>query len=33
MFPDNNYTAIIFMNRDRLMMPVIFKLRELIPAP
>ena len=33
MFPDNNYTAVIFMNRDRLMMPVIFKLRELIPAP
>ena len=32
MFPDNGYTAVIFMNRDRLMMPVIFKLRELIPG-
>ncbi|HSH38619.1 MAG TPA: serine hydrolase domain-containing protein, partial [Chthoniobacterales bacterium] len=33
MFPDNDYTAVIFMKRDRLMTPVIFKLRELIPAP
>ncbi len=32
MFPEKNYTAVIFMNRDRLMMPVIFKLRELIPG-
>lgn len=32
MFPDKNYTAVIFMNRDRLMMPVIFKLRELLPS-
>ena len=33
MFPGNNYTAVIFMNRDRMMMPVMAKLRELIPAP
>ena len=33
MFIDNDYCAVIFMNRDRLMMPVLFKLRELIPAP
>ena len=32
MFPDNNYTAVAFMNRDRMLMPVIFKLRELIPG-
>jgi D-alanyl-D-alanine carboxypeptidase len=32
MFPDKNYTAVVFMNRSGLMMPVIFKLRELIPT-
>ena len=32
MFTDSGYTAVIFMNRDGLMMPVIFKLRELIPV-
>ena len=32
MFPDNNYTAVTFMNRDRMMMPVVIKLRELIPS-
>ena len=33
MFPDNNYTAVGFANRDRMLMPVTLKLRELIPAP
>jgi D-alanyl-D-alanine carboxypeptidase len=32
MFPDKNYTAVAFMNRSGMMMPVISKLRELIPS-
>jgi CubicO group peptidase (beta-lactamase class C family) len=32
MYPETGYTCVILMNGDRMMMPVVMKLRELLPA-